>query len=60
MEVFIEWMEKMYAASKKTLFICGDYNIELINSCKHAMTDEFVNRMYSMSLFPAITRNHNE
>lgn len=55
-ETFTEWMEKSFSISNKTLFICGDFNIDLMNPNKHAVTDEFVNRMYSMSLFPAITR----
>lgn len=42
--------------SNKKILICGDYNIDLINPNKHSSTDDFINRMYSMSLYPTITR----
>ena len=42
--------------NSKIVFICGDFNIDLLNPNKHNITDEFVNTMYSMSLIPKITR----
>lgn len=54
---FKGWMECMFTKkSNKTIFICGDFNIDLLNPNKHKITDEFINTMYSMSLFLIITR----
>ncbi len=56
-EVFKEWMEKLFSLNtQKDLLICGDYNIDLLNAKKHKPTDDFIDTMFSMSLFPAITR----
>lgn len=40
----------------KINFICGDVSVDLLNPDKHKMTDEFINTVYSLSLFPLITR----
>ncbi|XP_024116978.1 uncharacterized protein LOC112138628 [Oryzias melastigma] len=57
LEVFSDWMEKMFhSQNNKILFICGDFNIDLINPGNHKATDDFISRMYSMSLYPTITR----
>ena len=54
---FINWVaEKCTKTNHKTMFICGDYNIDLLNPNKHRMTDEFINTLYSLSLYPKITR----
>lgn len=42
--------------SYKNIFICRDFNIDLLNPNKHKITDEFINTMHSMSLIPIITR----
>lgn len=56
-ELIKEWMEEMFTnKSHKTIFICGDFNIDLLNPNKHKMTDDFINTVYSMSLYPKITR----
>lgn len=56
-EQFKDWMECMFTKkSYKNIFICGDFNIDLLNPNKHKITDEFINTMHSMSLFPIITR----
>ena len=48
-----EWMEKMYTMSKqKVIFICGDFNIDLLNPNNHKPTEDFINTMYSLSLYP--------
>ena len=52
-----EWMEKIYTMSKqKVIFICGDFNIDLLNPNNHKPTEDFINTMYSLSLYPKITR----
>lgn len=54
--MFKVWMEEMYSkTSQKVMFICGDFNIDLLNPNKHKMTEEFINTIYSMSLYPKIT-----
>ena len=55
-ELFMEWLEKLYLNTQKILYITGDFNIDLINHNRHKITDDFINHMYSMGLFPAITR----
>ena len=56
-EVFKDWMEDIFSnKGNKTIFICGDFNIDLLNPNKHKMTEEFINTMYSMSYYPIITR----
>lgn len=55
-ELFKDWIENMFSKSlHKSLFICGDYNIDLLNPKKHQMTEDFINTMYSMGLYPKIT-----
>jgi len=48
-------MERTFSNINKILFICGDYNIDLMNHDSHYATDEFVNAL-CMSLFPSISR----
>lgn len=56
-EIFKDWMEEIFSkVIHKTVFICGDFNIDLLNPNNHSMTEEFINTMYSMSLYPKITR----
>lgn len=57
LDFFIDWVEKTFSTiSNKTVFICGDFNIDLINPNNNKATDEFINRMHSMSFFPTITK----
>lgn len=42
--------------NNKLIFICGDYNVDLLNPNKHKVTDKFINTMYSMTLCPKMTR----
>lgn len=49
--------EKMFSANnQEDLFICGDYNIDLLNAKKHKSTDDFLNMMCSNFQYPEITR----
>lgn len=55
-ELFKDWIEAPFSRmNQKVIFICGDLNIDLLNPNKHKMTDEFINTMYSMSLYPNIS-----
>ncbi|XP_060780217.1 uncharacterized protein LOC132888186 isoform X1 [Neoarius graeffei] len=50
-------MESMFIKStQKVMYICGDFNIDLFNHKKHKMTEEFINSVFSMGLYPTITR----
>lgn len=55
-EAFKDSMEVLFAKTQKVTFICGDFNIDLLNPNKHRMTDEFINTMYGLSLYPLITK----
>lgn len=41
--------------NQKGMFICGDFNIDLLNPSHNRGTEEFIVSMYSMVLFPMIT-----
>lgn len=56
-EPFIEHFEKIFAYSNhKDIFICGDLNIDLLKANSHKPTENYVDTMYSLSLYPLITR----
>ncbi|XDV33591.1 hypothetical protein PO909_003956 [Leuciscus waleckii] len=56
-EMFMNSMESLFTKNdQKAVFICGDFNIDLLNPNKHKLTDEFIDLMFSMSLFPLITK----
>ena len=41
---------------KAVIYLMGDFNINLINESNHLQTSEFIEMMYSYSLFPLITK----
>lgn len=50
-------MENMFTTSlQKIPFICGDFNIDLLNPKKHPVTEDFIDTMHSMGLHPKITK----
>nr|XP_049607049.1 uncharacterized protein LOC125987031 [Syngnathus scovelli] len=57
-EAFSELLSRMYERkiNTKMVYVCGDYNIDLLNPLQLTPITEFINLMYSMSLYPAITR----
>lgn len=57
MDIFSEWMDKVFTISnQKVTFVCGDMNVDLLNSNEHKLTDDFTNTIYSLGLYPKITR----
>lgn len=49
--------EEMFSKmSHITVFICRDFNIDLLNPNKHKVKGNFINTMYSMTLFSKIAR----
>uniref|UniRef100_A0A8C6M4T9 Reverse transcriptase domain-containing protein n=1 Tax=Nothobranchius furzeri TaxID=105023 RepID=A0A8C6M4T9_NOTFU len=56
-ETFKDIMEDLYTnLNQKRIFICGDFNIDLLNPNHNKSTEEFIESMYCMGLFPLITR----
>ena len=57
--VFTELLETIMSKIKtenKVCYLLGDYNINLLNAENHPPTQEFVDTMFSHSLFPCITK----
>ena len=48
-------LDKLHKENK-TIYIMGDYNINLLNSDTHSPTGHFLDLMYSNMLFPLLTR----
>ena len=42
--------------SKKTMYICGDFNIDILKHNTHNYTRTFLDYMYSFGLYPLITK----
>ena len=57
-DTFKEKLAELYhnINNKEIVFVCGDFNIDLLNPQEHNSTAEFINSMYSNSLYPTITR----
>lgn len=54
-DIFRECIEGMFSnISNKVIFICGDFNTDILNPHEHRTTDEFINTMHC--LLPKITR----
>lgn len=54
---FNNWEEKTFTGkTSKVLFICGDFNIDLLNSNNHKSTEDFINTKQSLTLFPKMSR----
>ena len=59
LDTFILEIEKILDVlhkENKTIYIMGDYNINLLNSDTHNPTGSFLDTMYSNMLYPLITR----
>ena len=57
--LFNELMESLLSKidmNKHKLYLAGDYNINLLNSDSHASTSDFIDLMYTSSLFPLICK----
>lgn len=56
-EILRDWMGDVFTkTTQKVMFLCGDFNVDLLNPKKHRATEDFINTIYSMSLYPTITR----
>ena len=58
-DIFNEkWEEllNMLSDKKKTVYICGDFNLDLLNTECHSKTQKFVDVMFSAGFYPLITK----
>lgn len=56
-EIFKDNIEDLFTnLNQKRMFICGDFNIDLLNPNHNKSTEEFIDSMFSMGLFLLITR----
>uniref|UniRef100_A0A8C6LAH3 Reverse transcriptase domain-containing protein n=1 Tax=Nothobranchius furzeri TaxID=105023 RepID=A0A8C6LAH3_NOTFU len=57
-EMFMEKIVDMYddIINRKMCFVCGDFNIDLLNPQMQNANTEFINSMFSLGLYPLITR----
>ena len=46
----------MFSCIKGSIYICGDFNIDLLNYDVNNSTKNYVDQMFSMSLFPLINQ----
>ena len=49
-----ETVNNIFSNNSKTCYLCGDLNIDLLNHDKHRKTKEFIDALYSLSLYPLI------
>ena len=57
--VFIEKVEEMLENIKNThkiCYICGDININLLNTSSHTESNNFTDTLYGYGLYPLICR----
>uniref|UniRef100_A0A3B3C2G3 Reverse transcriptase domain-containing protein n=1 Tax=Oryzias melastigma TaxID=30732 RepID=A0A3B3C2G3_ORYME len=57
-DMFREKLFELYEGlnNRKMIFVCGDINIDLLNPLEQTAITEFINTMYSMCLYPTITK----
>ena len=55
-ETFSDKIEEMFRCKTTPLYICGDFNVNLLSYENHKSTEYFVNQMFSLALFPLIVR----
>lgn len=56
-DIFKNWMEAHCTTIKrKVMFVSGDFNIDLFKTNETKMTEECINTLYSIGLYPRIPR----
>ena len=59
MDIFNDYVTNLLDSlqtENKVIYLCGDFNINLLNSSTHTETDNFLNCLYSHSIFPLISK----
>ena len=54
--VYITQISSAIKSENKTVYITGDFNINLLNIDKHIPSAEFIKTMHSYSFFPLINK----
>ena len=52
----MECIESILSCIKGSIYICGDFNIDLLSYNVNNNTKNFVDQMFSMSIFPLINK----
>ena len=57
-DMFIESLDKIFTGNKPktSMFICGDFNIDLLQYEEHVGSAKFIDTMYSNGLYPLIDK----
>ena len=57
-DMFIYTINSIFSDSKynSSLFVCGDFNIDLLKNGEHVGTTKFIDAMYSIGLYPLIDK----
>ena len=56
MQTFIDQIETVIKNVKKSIFLCGDLNIDLLKYNDNTPTKNFVDMMFSLGLYPLIDK----
>ena len=56
MQTFIDQIETVRKNVKKSIFLCGDLNIDLLKYNDNTPTKNFVDMMFSLGLYPLIDK----
>ena len=56
--MFIYTINTIFSDSiyNSSLFVCGDFNIDLLKKCEHVGTTTFIDAKYSIGLYPLIDK----
>ena len=57
-DICIDTLECIFRNTKKNkkIFLCGDFNINLLNQDMHKGTNDFIDQLFSLGLYPLIYR----
>ena len=55
-DMFIDTLNIILSDSRynSSLFVCGDFNIDLLKNDEHVGTTKFIDAMYNIGLYPLI------
>ena len=53
---FINNIEKLFTNKQRNIYLCGDFNINLFNYNSNNQVNNFLDSIYSLGLFPLITK----
>ena len=57
-DTFCENVERIFENNphNKTIFLCGDFDINILKQSRHLSTKHFIDIIYSLGLYPRITK----